>query len=498
MSASRTPVALCAALLIGVAALTGAVLLRWQPARAAQAPMISLGAEHTCILTSAGGVKCWGSNIDGALGNGTTTDSAVPVDVTGLTSGAIAVSSGGAHSCALTAAGGVKCWGDNLNGQLGNGTTTSSLVPVDVTGLASGVVAISSGGGQTCAVTSAGGVKCWGEGFSGQLGNGAFADSSTPVDVTGLTSGVASVSAGGEITCAVTSAGAAKCWGENPDGQLGNGTTTGSSTPVDVTGLTSGVAAVSASGDYACAVMIAGGVKCWGDNVEGQLGDGTTTNSLTPVNATALTSPAGAISAGGDHTCVVTTSGGAKCWGDNTDRQLGDGSDPLVVPKSLVVVDVIGLASGVASISAGGDHTCAVLTSGAVKCWGGNPQGQLGDGTIITTGTPVDVLGLQPTPSVGGPVRTATPTATATPRATTTPPATATVGASSTPVPPVATAPAGVVGAGALRPVIIAPNTGTGPADAGPSALLLVAGALLVSGVAAVSIGRRRAYARRG
>jgi alpha-tubulin suppressor-like RCC1 family protein len=296
------------------------------------------------------------------------------------------VSVGGGHTCAVTTSGGVKCWGNNYEGQLGDGTTANRNTPVDVVGLTSGVTSISSGGKHTCAVITSGGVKCWGENGFGQLGDGTTTYIYTPVDVVGLTSGVASVSSGYDHTCALTSSGGVKCWGNNYEGQLGDGTTTDRHAPVDVVGLTSGVASISSGSGHTCAVTTSGGVKCWGWNGYGQLGDGTTTNRNTPVDVVGLTSVGASVSSGSSHTCATTTSGGVKCWGKNDDGQLGDG----VTTDRHTPVDVVGLTSSVTSISSGGKHTCAVTTSGSVKCWGCNVGGKLG---IAPGWVPVNVIG---------------------------------------------------------------------------------------------------------
>ncbi len=351
---------------------------------------LAAGGTHTCALTTAGGVKCWGTNWAGQLGDKTTTQRSTPVDMAGLASGVVALAAGGSHTCALTTGGGVKCWGDNRYGQLGNGTTIQRGTPVNVVGLASGVAAIAAGEYHTCALTTGGDVKCWGYNGDGQLGDGTTTQRSTPVDVAGLASGVAALAAGGYHTCALTTAGRVKCWGYNGDGQLGDGTTYNHSTPVDVAGLMSGVVALAAGGSHTCALTTDGGVKCWGSNGDGQLGDGTTTQRSTPVEVAELASGVAALAAGGWHTCALTTDDGVKCWGANRDGQLGDGT----TTQRSTPVDVMGLASGVAAIAAGGYHTCALTTDGGVKCWGSNGSGQLGDGTTYNHSTPVDVAGL--------------------------------------------------------------------------------------------------------
>lgn len=356
-----------------------------------EAVQISSGVSHTCAVTTSGGAKCWGNNYTGKLGDGTNTDSMAPVDVIGLTSGVASISASWSHTCAVTTSGGAKCWGGNDFGQLGDGTTTENQTPVDVIGLTSGISSISSGSSHTCALTTSGGAKCWGNNGNGNLGDNTTTQRLTPVNVSGLASGVASISSGryfeNSHTCAVTTSGGAKCWGNNYSGKIGDGTTTHRLIPVDVTGLTSGVASISSGGLHTCALTTSGGAKCWGSNDNGRLGDGTISQSNTAVDVSGLTSGVASIVTDGSHTCALTTIGGAKCWGFNAWGQLGDGS----TTQRLTPVDVSGLTSGVSSISTGNSYTCALTTSGGGKCWGNNGYGQLGDGTTTMGLTPVDV-----------------------------------------------------------------------------------------------------------
>ena len=293
----------------------------------------------------------------------------------GLVPTSVEVAVGEYHICVVTTSGGVKCWGDNEDGQLGDGTTSRSSVPVDVVGLGSGVTAIAAHTRNTCALTTSGGVKCWGNNESGQLGNNTDTSSSTPVGVIGMKTGVTAISVGPFNVCALTKEGGVKCWGGNDFGQLGNGSTTGSPKPVDVSGLTTGVTAIAVAFGHTCALTTGGGVKCWGENSKGQLGKGTTTGSSVPVNVSGLTSGVTAIAVGG-HACVLTISGGIKCWGENNYGELGNGT----TTDSSVPVDVAGLGSGVTAIAAHYYDSCALLSDGEIKCWGDNSEGQLGRG----------------------------------------------------------------------------------------------------------------------
>jgi len=353
------------------------------------ATAIAAGDERACALTSGGAAKCWGENGAGALGDGTTIHRSVPVQVSGLTSGVTAITTAYSHTCAVISGGAANCWGYNEAGDLGTGITGFSAVPVQVSGLTSGVMAIAAGGDHTCAITSGGAVKCWGNNGDGQLGDGTTVTSAVPVQVSGLTSGVTAIAAGYHHTCAMTSGGAVKCWGYNWFGQLGDGTTVTSTVPVQVSGMTSGVTAIAAGDDHTCAITSGGAAKCWGDNGFGQLGDGTVGSNAVPVQVSGLTSGVTAVAAGDHHTCAITSGGAARCWGYNTSGQLGDGT----IVNEAVPVQVSGLTSGVTAVAAGDSFACAMTSGGTVKCWGYNRTGELGDGTTNNSTVPVQVTG---------------------------------------------------------------------------------------------------------
>jgi alpha-tubulin suppressor-like RCC1 family protein len=351
--------------------------------------------DHGCALTS-GTVKCWGSNINGQLGNGTTTDSLRPVTVTGITT-ATAIAAQAWATCALLSNGTVKCWGDNSAGQLGNGTTTAASSPVTVSGI-TGATAIAAGEEFACAIVAGGAAKCWGYNRFGQLGNGTTSDSLTPVSVSGL-SGATAISAGWAHVCALVAGGSAKCWGYGSDGQLGNGTkggSTQSTVPADVAGLTAATS-IDVGTHYSCATLTSGSLKCWG------WGPGTGSSLAnpgvtTPVAVAGISGATG-VTVGNRTVCAIVTSGKVRCLGANWSGELGIGT---TVPDSTETpVEVSGL-SAATSISAGGaslyfddgyfTSVCAVVANGAVNCWGYGSFGQLGNGTFDDALLPTDVL----------------------------------------------------------------------------------------------------------
>ena len=351
---------------------------------------ITVGDLNACYILESTAVKCWGYNDAGAVGDGTFNNATTPQDVVGLT-GVTALSIGDA-GCAIVTGGGLKCWGTAFT----NGSANSDIsIPTDVPGLTSGVASVSVGDGTVCVVLTTGALKCWGRNMRGQNGDGTQIASMTPVQVTGLTTGVAAVSAGAWHTCALLTTGSVKCWGEGSSGQLGDNSnsSTQRTTPVQVTGLTSGVTAISAGAEFTCALLSTGAVKCWGRGDDGQIGDGQNLFTAVPTQVSGLTSGVTAISAGTSHACALMSTGAVKCWGRNADGELGDGT----TTNSNIPVDVIGLDAPAKAVTVGVGQTCVLLGTNEVRCFGANYYGGLGNGTEDSSSTPVRVIGLAPT-----------------------------------------------------------------------------------------------------
>lgn len=326
----------------------------------------AVGAPHRCAIAPDGSAYCWGSfyTTRGELGTGSREGSQTPVPVAGghLFRG---ITAGSRFTCGVTISDAAYCWGSNSSGQLGDGSTSDAFSPVPVAGSIA-FRTVSAGAEHACGVSTQDAAYCWGYSGNGRLGSAGH-QQRTPTPVSG---GLAfrTVSTGARHTCAVTPGGEAYCWGDNATGQLGSGSTTSSGTPTAVSGghlfrsIHAGVA-------HTCALTPEGSAWCWGSNLLGELGTGSFQEGSTPVTTPAavtgglkLTS----LAVGARHTCAVAEDGAAWCWGDNVEGQLGTGS----TSGSAVPVRVAG-GLVFRSIAAGGTRSCGTTTDDRLYCWGG-------------------------------------------------------------------------------------------------------------------------------
>lgn len=344
--------------------------VRSQPVETRPVTVVShefvIGSSHVCAL-SEGAVSCRGASVRGP---GAATSS-----------GFVALATGGSHVCGLNRSGQASCWGANGGGQLGDGTRTDRASPVPVrTELRFST--LTAGVTHTCGLAGGGVPVCWGQNLNGQVGDGSRVDRLAPVTVGG---GVQfrSLVAGWDHTCGLTNNGNAFCWGLNTDGQLGDDSRLDRLTPTLVrASIDSSLAAGTA---HTCGIG-GGQVLCWGDNRFGQLGDGSTQGRPQPAPVQGLPGPATQIAAGAVHTCALVSDGSAYCWGQNLHGQLGDGSMQNATGATAVAGDI-----RFRSLHAGGALTCGLSTDGSQYCWGLNQHGQLGDGTRQSRSTPTPV-----------------------------------------------------------------------------------------------------------
>lgn len=393
--------------------------------------LLSDGASY-CAVLSSGTVDCWGANSEGNLGDGSTTNSWLPVPASGISS-AVSIGTAGEGYCAVLSSGAVDCWGYNGRGELGDGSTTSSDTPVPVSGLTDAVSVVgvrpnhtAVGSYDYCALLSSGEVDCWGQNTQGQLGDGTSSGpdacstpcSTRPVTVSGITTAVSLATDGGDSFCAVLASGAATCWGANEDGELGIGTNVGpntcnmtacSTTPVTVEGVggsgtLSGVSSLDSALDGYCGLLSSGELDCWGANDDGDLGNGTTTSTYYPVTVSgvggsgSLSGVTNVTASGHYNYCALLSSGGVDCWGEGANGFLGDGS----TTSSNIPVAVSGLSTAT-SIATDADSYCAIVSGGAVQCWGENNVDELGNGSSASfSDAPVTVLGVSGATSLAG------------------------------------------------------------------------------------------------
>jgi cysteine-rich repeat protein len=345
-----------------------------------QATMITARSSYTCAATSKDGqanpdtVQCWGGNYHGVVGDGSNSDKAKPVAVLDLPEGVTALAAGLEHMCAI-ASDKLYCWGNNSNYQLGVSLFANKNRAFAVPGVGNGPLAVAAGYAHTCAVDAAGAVLCWGQNADGQLGDGTKTKraSATPASV--LTSSATMLALGDKHSCAADNAGAVWCWGNNDQGQLGDGTTDGRLQPTATVAMTKPVVKIVAGGDHSCAIDSGGDLWCWGDNSSGQIGNGSVVDVTSPTKLTGLITPILDVTVGPNNTCALLAQGEVACWGT------GWGNVPLLIP---------GLTGPYQSIAIGGYHRCVLTQAGIVQCWGNGGSGQLGDGWAFSM-TPLQV-----------------------------------------------------------------------------------------------------------
>jgi alpha-tubulin suppressor-like RCC1 family protein len=357
---------------------------------------LDAGGSHTCALLADGSARCWGGGAYGQLG-------APPIDA-GIAT--VTVPGGGQwkqlaaglrHTCALSDGGEIYCWGRTGEGQLGDGTVLQLTAPQAPVVGARDLVAIAAGGEHTCALTGAGAVSCWGRGDFGQLASNDTAGSSTPLTV--ALPPAAQLASGGEFSCARLLDGTVSCWGRGNRGQIGDGFTMDRRKPTLV-GLPEKAVHIAAGLEHACAATAMGNVYCWGEAAGGRLGNAVMASSAQSkpilVQAGAAAGQLVAVGIGNAHGCALTRARQVICWGMSNYGQAGVAPPPPPAAATAVPPTVVAGLPDVAALAIGGDHSCVVTSPGAVWCWGHGDSGQLGFGTSAGMPQPVAILNFGP------------------------------------------------------------------------------------------------------
>ena len=371
---------------------------------------IAAGDKHTCAIALNDTIWCWGDNTYSQLGSSSFPNelSLVPVQTTALPGLRIAkrIVAGANHTCVLATDGTVWCWGQNGNGNLGDGTFSNLGNPVQAL-LGETAVMIAAGGATTCAALSDDRLKCWGKGNSGQIGNNAvLLSNGTPVYVSSVPVyfTVAHLEIGNTHSCAISAVGVAWCWGQFTNGRLGTTGLSNAVTPSATASLGSTASEVAAGGAHTCALLSTGSITCFGNNNMGQLGQVLATASSSSPTLVVLASTATHVAAGGQFTCALLSTATVHCFGDNASGQLGSGVAGSVRETAAVVT---GLTGTVVDVTTGTSHACAVMSTGEVRCWGLNDFGQLGIGSQSNVSSATAIASLNVVPTTTIPITTA-------------------------------------------------------------------------------------------
>ncbi|MCA8837601.1 MAG: putative Ig domain-containing protein [Proteobacteria bacterium] len=356
------------------------VVIEISPESLRRVVQVSLGDAHTCTISANGGLNCWGGGRDGQLGLGDRRSRNIPFRV-GRGDDWSALSTGNNHTCAIKTSGELYCWGQNSQQQLGlsDGNGSSRFVPNQVS-TDTDWSALGAGNNHTCAIKTSGELYCWGDNTFGQLG--LMNELSSRLIQIGTDTDWSAISAGNNHTCAIKTSGELYCWGDNTFGQLGLGASsnTPSRFPTQI-GTDTDWSAISAGSSHTCAIKTSSELYCWGRNNSAELGLGLRGNTTTSPTQVGTDTNWFAIGAGSSHTCAIKISGELYCWGENFSSQLGLGTNNINNPP-IPSPTQVGTDTNWSAISTGASHTCAVKNSGGLYCWGDGSFGQLGLGDL--------------------------------------------------------------------------------------------------------------------
>jgi len=347
------------------------------PAQAVPGPWLrgSDGAFHTCGITTAKSLYCWGYNTSGQTGDGTVNTPRLSAHRVGAAGVWTSVDAGSAHTCGITTAKSLYCWGNNGAGQTGDGTINHPRLSLHRVGAAGVWTTVAAGRLHTCGITTAKNLYCWGYNGYGQTGDGTANTPRLTLHRVGAAGVWRSVAAGDTHTCGITSAKNLYCWGNNGFGQTGDGTTTSPRLSLHRVGAAGVWTSVSAGDFHTCGITAAKSLYCWGNNFNGQTGDGTVNTPRLSLHRVGAAGVWTRVDAGAGHTCGITSAKSLYCWGYNGFGQTGDGT----TTNPRLSLHRVGAAGVWTRVDAGGGHTCGITTAKNLYCWGHNQFGQTGD-----------------------------------------------------------------------------------------------------------------------
>jgi len=365
--------------IVGVLGLAlGGLVATSAPAEAVSGPWLQVAAsDHTCAINTGHSLYCWGENGNGQTGNGVAGGTQLPLRRVGAAGAWSSVAAGTSHTCGITTAKNLYCWGNNGNGQIGNGVAGGNQLPLYRVGGVGVWTRVAAGNTHSCGITTAMNLYCWGNNTFGQVGYGAPAGNQLPLFRVGGTGIWNNIVAGSFHTCGITTAKNLYCWGSNTYAQIGDGDDNENQRPLARIGGVGVWSSIAAGAQHTCGITTAKNLYCWGYNAYGQTGTGSSGPDQTVLLRVGAAGVWSSVTGGGNHTCGITTAKNLYCWGYNAAGQTGTGATSEK-QLSLHRVGAAGVWNGVAG---GVNHTAGITTAKNLYTWGYNFSGQIGTGS---------------------------------------------------------------------------------------------------------------------